>query len=266
MAGQEWTQETVRAAGAELVCLKGGGGKPLLVLHEELGHPGWLRWHSALARNRTVLIPLHPGFGASPRVEWIRNIRDLAGFYSRMLQEMKLAPIDVVGFSLGGWIAAEMAACCAHQFRRMILVAPMGVKPPEGEIMDMFMVTAQAYLEASVHDRAKTLEFASLYGGAATSEQFEAWEDARAETARLAWQPYLYNPSLGPLLEGIKGLPTLVIWGREDRIVPVSAAGVYHKAIAGSPLLVFEGCGHRPEIERAEEFIARVQSFLLEGR
>jgi hypothetical protein len=78
MAGQEWTQETVRTAGAELVCLKGGSGKPLLVLHEELGHPGWLRWHSALARQRTVLIPLHPGFGVSPRKEALSILSQVA--------------------------------------------------------------------------------------------------------------------------------------------------------------------------------------------
>jgi pimeloyl-ACP methyl ester carboxylesterase len=266
MAGQEWTRETVRVGGNDITCVKGGSGKPLLVLHEEIGHPGWLRWHSELARSRTVLIPLHPGFGTSPSVPWVVNIGNLARFYSRMIQDTGFGPVDVIGFSLGGWIAAEMAINNAAQFRRLILVAPVGIKPPEGDIMDMFLVTAQAYVEASVYDRARTPEVATLYGGATTPEQFEAWEDTRAETARLAWQPYLYNPHLGPMLEGIKGLPTLVIWGKEDRIVPVSAADVYHKAIAGSTLLVFEGCGHRPEIERAEEFIARVQSFLLEGR
>lgn len=263
---QEWTAETVRVAGSDLTFIKGGGGSPLLILHEELGHPGWLHWHSALTQNHTLFIPFHPGFGKSPRVEWVRNIRDLAGFYARVLQEMKLCPIDVIGFSLGGWIAAEMAANCAHQFRRMVLVAPVGIRPPQGEIMDMFLLTGQAYVAASVQDPAKTPEFASLYGGAATPEQFEAWEDARAETARLAWQPYMYNPSLSPLLEGIKGLPTLVIWGRQDRIVPVSAAEVYHKSIAGSELVVFEGCGHRPEIEKSQEFIDRVQSLLAESK
>src|SRR5215510_6536803 len=77
---QGWREETVRVAGAELTCLQGGSGTPLLVLHEELGHPGWLRWHSELARTHTVIIPLHPGFGKTPPVEWVRNIRDLAGF------------------------------------------------------------------------------------------------------------------------------------------------------------------------------------------
>jgi pimeloyl-ACP methyl ester carboxylesterase len=144
----------------------------------------------------------------------------------------------------------------------MVLVAPTGIRPPEGDIMDTFLVTSRAYVDASVHDAANTPEFASLYGGETTPEQFEAWEDARAEVARIAWQPYMYNVSLGPLLEGVSGLPTLVIWGKEDKIVPVSAAQVYNRSIVGSELAVFEGCGHRPEIEKSQEFIDRVQSFL----
>jgi len=252
----------VRVTGTDLVFIKGGSGRPLLVLHEELGHPGWLRWNSALAQSHTLHIPLHPDFGKSPGVEWIQNIRDLAGFYSRVLRDRGLSPVDAIGFSLGGWIAAEMAANCAHQFRRLVLVAPVGIRPPEGEIMDMFTVTARAYLDASVHDPANTPEFAALYGGAATPEQFEAWEDARAQVARLAWQPYMYNPSLGPLLEGVGGLPTLVVWGRQDKVVPFSAGQLYNSSITGSELVVFEGCGHRPEIEKSQEFINRVQSFL----
>jgi pimeloyl-ACP methyl ester carboxylesterase len=259
---QEWRAETVPVAGAELTFIEGGTGNPVLVLHEELGHPGWLRWHSELARSRTLLIPHHPGFGRSPRVEWVSNIRDLAGFYARVLRERKLSPIDVIGFSLGGWIAAEMAACDAAQFRRMVLVAPTGIRPPEGDIMDLFTVTARVYLDASVHDAQNTPEFAKLYGGEQTPEQFEAWEDARAETARLAWQPYMYNPSLGPLLQGVVGLPTLLIWGRQDRVVPVSAAEVYKKSIVGAELVVFDNCGHRPEVEKQAEFTQYLQRFL----
>ena len=72
----------------------------------------------------------------------------------------------------------------------------------------------------------------------------------------------MYNPSLSPLLEGVSGLPTLVVWGREDRIIPASAGWSYNRSIVGSELTTFEGCGHRPEIEKAEEFINRMQYFL----
>src|SRR6516225_11857143 len=106
--GREWRQETVRVGETDLMLVKGGKGKPLLILHEELGYPGWMKWNSSLARERTLMIPMHPGFGATAPPEWIRSARDLAGFYSLFVREQKLAPLDVIGFCFGGWVAAEM--------------------------------------------------------------------------------------------------------------------------------------------------------------
>jgi len=258
----EWREEKVHVGGADLTVIRGGKGKPLLVLHEELGHPGWLQWHSELARERELIIPIQPGFYRTERVEWIANIRDLAGFYGRVAREMKLAPVDVIGFSTGGWIAAEMAAQNFQQLHRLVLVAPAGVRPPTGEIMDIFTQTARAYLAATVLDRDKTPEFGKLYGGERTPEQFEAFEDARSEIARLAWEPYFFGPSLPRLLEGVTGLPTLLIWGRQDPVIPLSAGEAYNKAIAGSKLAVLDRCGHRPEIEKTAEFVKLVREFL----
>jgi pimeloyl-ACP methyl ester carboxylesterase len=262
MATPEGKEQTLRVGDNSLVVVQGGSGQPVLVLHEELGDPGWLKWHTQLAASRTLMIPQHPGFSKSPQIRWIRNIRDLACFYSRFIQEQGLTPIDVIGFSLGGWIAAEMAVNNAKQFRHMILVGATGIKPPDGDIADLFTVTARNYLNASVQDQKATAEFAALFGGAHSPEQFEAWEDARAETSRIAWQPYMFNPSLPHLLEGVRDLPTLLVWGRQDRIVPLSAGEVYHKSITGSELMVLDRCGHRPEIEKLAEFSQRVQKFL----
>src|SRR5271154_3803119 len=149
-----WHDEKVRAAGAEFSVIKGGkGGKPILILHDEIGHPGWLKWHSSLAHDRTLIIPGHPGFGRTPRLEWISDVRDLASVYARFVREQGLAPVDVIGFSLGGWVAAEMAVADPKLFRRMVLVAPTGVlptegdaadhyvRPPQGEILDLYNYT-----------------------------------------------------------------------------------------------------------------------------
>jgi pimeloyl-ACP methyl ester carboxylesterase len=145
-----------------------------------------------------------------------------------------------------------------------VLVGPAGIRPPEGAIEDVFISRVRDYLDASVLKPSDTSEYANLYGGLqATPEQFEAWEDARAEVARLAWAPYLANLSLPHLLEGVTGLPTLLIWGKQDRIVPLSAAEVYRKSIAGAELVVFDECGHRPEIEKSNEFIKLVHQFIV---
>ncbi|HEV3113601.1 MAG TPA: alpha/beta hydrolase [Candidatus Binataceae bacterium] len=257
---QEWQEETLHVDQTDLLIVKGGTGRPLLVLHDELGHPGWLKWHATLARDHTLIIPQHPGFGRTAAPEWISNIRDLAGLYSIMVRQQKLMPIDVIGFSLGGWIAAEMAAANPDQFRRMILVGACGIKPTQGEIRDIFQMMAPDQLRTSVLDFENTPEFTSLFGGIGP-EQFELWEDARAQTARLAWQPYLHNPSLDHLLE-VVDTPTLLIWGRQDSIVPLNAGEIYQRSIRNSRLAVFDQCGHRPEIEKLADFLRETQTFL----
>jgi len=257
-----WTEEKFRVGEAEIQVIKGGSGKPLLVFHGELGDPGWLTWHSALTTERTLWIPQHPGFGKSAYVDWVMDMRDLAAFYARFVREQNLAPVDVIGFSLGGWLAAEMAAQNVHQFARMILVGATGLRPPSGEIMDMFTVTARTYLNHNVLDPHGNPEFNKLFGGEQTPTQFEAWEDARAETARIAWKPYMFDQAMPHRLANVVGLPTLLLWGRQDPVVPLSAGELYHQKIAGSRLVVLDNCGHMPEVEKTEDFVREVRNFL----
>jgi pimeloyl-ACP methyl ester carboxylesterase len=257
-----WTETTVNVAGTELALVRGGSGQPLLVFHDELGYTGWMTWNEELAKDRELIIPLQPGFGKTPKLEWIRSYRDLGGFYARVVREMGLDPVDVIGFSAGGFIAAEMAASDPKIFKHMILVAPMGLKPTEGEIMDIFPLTIRSYLRATVADPGGTPEFGKIYGGEMTPEQFEAFEDARAETARIGWEPYMHNPSLGYLLEGVKNLPTLLVWGQKDAVVPKGCIEAYKKAIAGAKVAEIKDVGHRPEIENSAEFVRVVKEFL----
>jgi pimeloyl-ACP methyl ester carboxylesterase len=256
-----WSEETIKVAGTALVLVKGGAGKPLLMFHDELGYPGWMQWNEALAKERTLLIPLQPGFGKTPKLDWIRSYRDLGGFYAMVLREMKLDPIDVIGFSAGGFIAAEMAAADPEMFSRMVLVAPMGLKPTEGEIRDIFPLTIRSYLRSTVADPT-TAEFGKIYGGEMTPEQFEAFEDARTETARIGWEPYMHNPSLSYLLQGVKNLPTLLVRGQKDAIVPKGCITAYQQAIAGAKVAEIPDAGHRPEIENSAEFVRVVKTCL----
>jgi pimeloyl-ACP methyl ester carboxylesterase len=256
-----WTETTANIAGTKLVLVRGGSGRPLIMFHDELGYPGWMKWNEELAKERELIIPFQPGFGKTPKIDWVRNYRDLGGFYARVLREMNLDPVDVIGFSAGGFIAAEMAASDPKIFSRMVLVAPMGLKPDEGEIADIFPLTIRSYLRSTVADTT-TPEFGKIYGGEMTPEQFEAFEDARTETARIGWEPYLHNPSLGYLLEGVKKLPTLLVWGTRDRIVPRGCIKAYQKALAGAQVAEIPGVGHRPEIENSEEFVRSVKAFL----
>lgn len=259
---QTWTEQTVEAAGTSLQIVRGGAGDPLLILHDELGHSAWQRYHEDLAQGNALHLPSHPGFGASPRLEWVMTVRDLAGWYLRALDELGLGSVNVIGFSMGAWLAAEMAAICPHQFKKMVLVGPMGIKPPEGEIFDMFVVTAQPYLAEGFIGREESAVYQSLFGGEITPEQREFWEVAREQACRLAWRPYMYDQALPHLLPRAKSVPTLIVHGEEDAIVPISAAQLYNESIPGSRLVTVASAGHRPELEQPEQFVKLVNDFL----
>ena len=86
-----WTEESRRdAAGVQLHLVQGGSGEPLLILHDEIGYMGWQRFHDALAQHYMLYIPHHPGFGKTARLDWIMNMRDLAGWYLEALDDLGL--------------------------------------------------------------------------------------------------------------------------------------------------------------------------------
>ncbi len=205
------------------------------------------------------------GFGTTERLDWIMTMRDMAGWYLEVLDDLGLEQIPLLGYGLGGWLAAEMAVMCPQQFDKLVLVAAPGIRPPTGEIFDMFRVMAREYLATSIFDPEQTSEYQELYGGEITADQLDVWEYAREEASRLTWRPYMHYPGLAPLLHRLKRLPTLIIWGREDPIIPVSAGEAYQAAIPGSRLVVLDRCGHHPEMEQTEAFVRCVQDFLYEA-
>lgn len=258
MTGYNDSCEKVGTVDLEMVC--GGVGSPLLVLHDELGFPGWMSWNKNLALDYEQIIPLQPGYGRTDRQDWMTSYRDLASFYGRWLRETERTPIDVIAFSAGAYVAAEMVASDPSLFRRMILVAPMGIRPEEGFIFDFLAVTIRSHVVATV-SRYDCPEFGQIYGGDMTPEQFELFEDARSETARLGWEPFMYNASLPRRLEGL-GTSTLFIRGTEDQIVPKDCVTQYARALKNNQIVEFQGSGHRPEIEDEKFFTRSVKEFL----
>lgn len=257
-----FTQEFVEAAGGRVHLRKGGQGEPLLLLHGELGVPGWLRAHQELARRFTVYLPSLPGFGQSPAPQWIVTVRDLAAWVTWFARDVNIPqPMNVIGFSMGGWIAAEIATVNSSIFKRMVLVGPAGLKPEQGETWDYFLNSGKEAFQQAFHDPAQSPEYARYYGKEWTAPEEEQVEINREMAARLLWKPYMRSHTLLPLLRGV-ATPTLVVWGRQDRIIPLEVCRLYQGAIKGAAARVLDRCGHLPEMEKPEEFVRVVLDFL----
>jgi pimeloyl-ACP methyl ester carboxylesterase len=256
-----WKKGKTQVAGTDLHIIQGGSGDPILVLHDEMGQTVPLHYAESLAQDFALHMPSLPGFGVTERLDWIMSVRDLASWNLRVIEELGLGKVNLLGFSLGGWLAAEMACQSPQMFNKMALVAPAGIKPPTGEILDMFLIVTREYLEESFLDPAATPEYPTAYPAEPTPEQIEIWESSREESARLAWRPYMYHAALPHLLGRLTDLPTLLVWGEQDGVIPVSSGEAYREAIPGSRLEVIPNCGHHPEIEQTEEFVRLVRDF-----
>jgi pimeloyl-ACP methyl ester carboxylesterase len=257
-----FADEMVEAGGLRLQVVSGGRGDPLLILHNEFGHAGILPYHDSLAERFSVRIPFHPGFGASERPDWIFQFRDLIAAYVPVLRDLGLLGSPVLGFGFGAWIAAELAAFNPGAFSRMVLVAPMGLKPREGEIRHFLIRSRREVVTESFFNPGAVPEFPGLYGHQdPTTEQREYWEANREMVARVAWKPHMFDLAMPAMAAQIR-IPTLVVHGREDAIVPVDCGVQYAELIQGARLQIIPECGHCPEIEKPDDFMRVVLPFL----
>jgi pimeloyl-ACP methyl ester carboxylesterase len=256
-----WTTETVRIAGNAVPLARGGRGAPLLILHHDIGSPDRLPFYDALAQRFTVLRPSHPGYDGSERPAWMRSVRDVAVIYQGLLAQGNVgADLTLVGLGFGGWIAAEMATMAPRALHRLVLVGAMGIKPERGEIADQALLSYIAYVRHGFADQGA---FDRTFGAEPPTELLEQWDLNREMTFRIAWKPYMYNPAL-PHLLGAVAAPALVVWGRDDRIVPLECGEQYAKALPNARLHVIEGAGHFVEMERPAELARLITTFVTE--
>ena len=257
----DFTEKSVQVGGNQVHMLTGGSGDPLVLFHGAGGNSGWLRYVQTLADRYTVHIPTHPGYHQSERPEWLETIADMASFYTWFLEEQGLEGARAIGFSMGGWIAAEVAASCRHAFSKLMLVDAVGIKPQQGEIADIFIISPAQVTELLFHDPKQAPEYDRIYGQTPTPEQVEIAEGNREMAVRLCWKPYMYDPRLPGLL-GRVNIPTRIVWGREDRLVPLECGELYRQAIPDSDLVIIDNCGHAPQVEKPDEFVKVALDFL----
>jgi pimeloyl-ACP methyl ester carboxylesterase len=254
---------SVTVGGAKIEVLKGGQGRPLVVLHSIEGNLGWLPYHQELARHFTVYVPTHPGFAGSERPHWLESFVDLSRFYLWILQELGLSRTVILGHFIGGWLAAEMAVMCPNLVEKLVLVDAAGIKPERGEITDIFLHGAEGTRELSFYDAASVRDYELYFKSPKSPEERERHTMNREAVTRYCWKPYAHDPALPHLLRRLT-VPALIVWGREDRVVPVECAELFHAAIPNSRLAVLDKCGHFPQFEKPAEFNREVLDFLLQ--
>ena len=239
-----------------------GQGRPILVLHGEDGPHRQDPFFSLLANEGRAILPTHPGFGQSPDMANIDTVDDLAYLYLDVLDAYDLHNVVVVGCSLGGWIAAEVAVKSTTRLSQLILVAPVGIKVGDREtrdIPDIFALPAEEVTRLQYYDPSMAgVDYATL-----SDDELTVIARNREATALYAWEPYFHNPKLRQRLHRIS-VPTLLLWGASDRFVTPGYYGTaYRDAIPGAQLDVIDQAGHWPHVEQPEMFVERVRSFLV---
>ncbi len=245
---------------ARVHVMSGGEGEPMLFLHPAAGAGYWMPFHEMLAESFTVISPDHPGFGDSDALEWIDGMDDLVYFYLDLLERLDIERTHLLGASLGGWLAVELALHQPSLARSLVLVDPIGLDIPEHPIEDIFAMNPDELRAALFHDPDVARRFIP------EEPDFEALMRAFKEKsafARLAWNPFCCNPKL-PLRTHRIAAPTLILWGRHDRLVPPAHGERYRDLIANSRLEFIEDSGHAPLLEQPRLTVDAIGKFVSE--
>jgi len=253
-------RDTIRIAGAELEVFQSGEGPPILFLHNGGGFDPESRFVPLLTARHRLIAPSHPGFGRSSLPEWIDSCDDIAYVHLELMDRLRLDQVDVIGCSIGGWIAAELATKSPERVRRLVLVCPEGVKvgPPERlDIPDIYALPHEELEQISYHDPARMQIDPAQF----SDEQLAILVRNRETTALLVWEPYMHNPKLRHRLHRITA-PTLFLRGESDGLVSADYLEAYGRLLPNARLETIAAAGHSPHLEQPEAFARTVLQFM----
>lgn len=256
---QSFRQEKVTVNGCAVGMMRGGGGEPLLYLHGANGAGQVVPFMTALAERYDVLVPEHPGFGASDEPDWLDNIHDVAYFYLDFLEALDLEDVHLVGMSIGGWIALEIAVRNTARLKTLTLAGPAGIYVPGLTTGDVFAWSPAETLRQAFHDPAVAEKAI-----AALPENVEADDTFlknRATVARLAWEPRFHDPHLEKWLHRID-VPTRIVWAENDNFLSVGYADALARLIPGAQVTIVPDCGHLIYIEKPADFVAAIDDHI----
>src|SRR6202050_4575802 len=233
-----------------------GAGHPFLLLHGGAGLQSVEAFAGMLAKSGArVLVPVHPGFGGTPRPEDLHSMRGLALTYLRLLDDLDLTGVTVIGNSIGGWIAAEMAIHASPRITGVVLADAGGLQLDDHPGADFFSLTPDQVTELAYY---RPDEF-RIDVAALPDQQKAAMAGNRA-----ALQDYTGAGMTDPRRLGQLGevpVPPLVVGGEADRISPPEHGEAFAKAIPGARLVIIPEAGHLPQLEAPEALLAVVLDF-----
>jgi pimeloyl-ACP methyl ester carboxylesterase len=250
----------IAIAGVDLDIFEAGEGPPLLFLHSAQGFAPEHPYVAPLSARHRFIAPSHPGFGKSSLPDWIDAVDDIAYIYLELLDHLNLQQVDLIGCSIGGWIAAELATKAPERVHRLVMVGPVGVKtgPPDRlDIPDIFAIPQSDLESLLFHDPARMrMEPSRL-----TDEQLAISVRNRETLALLAWEPYMHNPKLPHRLHRVTA-PTLFVRGASDGLVSAVYIDSYARLLPNARTATIAAAGHAPQVEQPEAFARTVLAFL----
>src|SRR5271155_1042377 len=230
--------ELVTARGIEREPGRRGTGRPILLLHGFQTVDRAARFLDLLGRHGEVIAPSSPGFGKSPRPKDFDTVYDLVHLYLELLDTVPGDKVTLLGFSFGGWLAAEVAAACSHRLDKLVLVDPIGIKISDREtpdILDIFNKSPDEVRRCSWHDP----DGLAPDFNAMSDEALVVYARNREALCLYAWHPYMFNPQL-PRWLGRINAPTLMLWGASDGVVSPDYGRAYAGMIPGSRFELIE--------------------------
>jgi pimeloyl-ACP methyl ester carboxylesterase len=234
-----------------------GNGRPYLILHGGAGPGSVASLAVGLSKDSRAIVPTHPGFNGQPRPEWFSTIEHLTLAYLELLDSLDLRRVVIIGNSVGGWIAAEMALRNSPRISGMIILNGVGVepRPTDKQIVDPATLPPQETLKLSFHDPAR---FALAPSGPDAAK-------IRAEnqrTLRIYGGDHLvYDPTLRARLVTMP-CPVLVLWGESDRIADKDYGRGYADSIRGARFQTIPEAGHFPQIEQPDKVLRFIKEFV----
>lgn len=253
-------RRSIAIAGVELDLFEDGNGPPLLFLHSAQGFAPEHPYVPRLSADRRLIAPSHPGFGKSSLPDWIDAIDDIAYIYLELLDRLNLKQLDVIGCSVGGWIAAELATKSPASVRKLVLVGPVGVKTgpiDRLDIPDIFAIPQSEMERLLFHDPERMRVDPSRL----TDEQLAISVRNRETLALLSWEPYMHNPKLLHRLHRVTA-PTLFLRGESDGLVSADYLAAYARLMPNASSDMIVAAGHAPQMEQPEAFTKKVLAFL----